>query len=268
MEFLIKDKCYIKQQDNLEMMKGLRSESVDLVYSDILYNTGRTLKDYDDRLGTPQEAMEWYRPRLIEMKRILKPTGSIYLQCDCRLVHYLKVLMDEIFGMKNFQNDIVWCYRTQGFNRNKWSQKHDNILFYSKSKKFTFNLEDVREKEISKSTQKRWGKEIKETGLIPTMKNGKLYQSSPYSPPRDWMVINALAQAHREKLDYVTQKPKELITRFIKASSNEGDVVADFFMGSCTTGEVALELDRKFIGCDIGEKAFNVSKERLQRFNK
>ena len=97
--------------DNLELLKQLPDESIDLIYCDILYNTGKKFRDYDDRLGMPQEAMEWYRPRLIEMKRILKNTGSIYLQCDYRLVHYLKVYMDELFGVKNFRNEIIWKKR-------------------------------------------------------------------------------------------------------------------------------------------------------------
>ena len=265
-KYNISGKCYIEKQDNLIMMQQIESESIDLIYCDILYNTGKKFKDYDDKLGTPQEAMEWYKPRLIEMKRLLKETGSIYLQCDYRLVHYLKVLMDEIFGISNFQNDIVWCYRSSGFSKTKWSQKHDDILFYSKSKKFTFNLEDVRENEISDSVQKRWGKEIKELGYIPTKKNGKLYKNSPYSCPRDWFIINALPQAHRERLNYDTQKPKELVERIIRASSNKNDIVADFFMGSGTTGEATLDLGRRFIGCDIGEKAFSITKERLKRF--
>ena len=112
---------------------------------------------------------------------------------------------------------------------------------------------------------KRWSKEIKEFGKIPSKKNGKTYWNSPYSPPRDWFNINTLPQAHSERLDYDTQKPKALLERIIKASSNEGDLVADFFMGSCTTGEVALELGRRFIGCDIGDKSFKVSKNRLEK---
>ena len=249
--------------DNLELLKNLPSESIDLIYCDILYNTGKKFKDYDDNLGTPQEAIEWYEPRLIEMKRVLKNTGSIYLHCDFRLVHYLKVEMDNIFGLNNFKNDIIWCYKSQGFNKKQWSQKHDNILFYSKSKKWTFNVEDVRENEISESTMKRFHKEIKEFGMIPTKKNGKIYWNSPYSLPRDWMQINTLPQAHNERVGYDTQKPKELLERIIKASSNEGDIVADFFRGSGTTCVVAKELGRKYIGCDINPRAIEITNNRL-----
>lgn len=247
------------------MLKQLPDNYIDLIYCDILYNTGKKFKDYDDILGTPQEAVEWYKPRLLEMQRVLKQTGSIYLHMDFRLVHYLKIEMDNIFGIKNFANEIIWCYRSQGFNKNKWSQKHDNILFYTKSNNWIFNTEDVREKEIAESTMKRWHKEIAEYNAIPTKKNGKTYWNSPYSLPRDWWDINALPQAHSECTGYDTQKPKTLLERIIKASSNKGDIVADFFMGSGTTGEVALELGRKFIGCDIGEKACEITKQRLDK---
>ena len=169
MEF---DKVYC--MDNLELLKQLPNESINLIYCDILYNTGRKFKDYDDRLGSPQQAIDWYRPRLIEMKRVLKNNGSIYLQCDCRLVHYLKVEMDNIFGINNFRNEIIWCYKTQGFTKKNWSQKHDNILYYTKSSNWVFNVDDVRENEITESTMKRWKKEIDEFGMIPTKKMEKL----------------------------------------------------------------------------------------------
>ena len=93
--------------DNLKLLKQMADESVDLIYCDILYNTGKKFKDYNDNLGTPQQAVEWYRPRLIEMKRVLKNGGNILLQMDYRLVHYLKVEMDNIFGIDNFINEII-----------------------------------------------------------------------------------------------------------------------------------------------------------------
>jgi DNA modification methylase len=169
----------------------------------------------------------------------------------------------SIQEIERMLNEIIWCYRSQGFNKNKWSEKHDVILLYSKSKEWTFNLEAVRENEIGESTQKRWHKEIKEHGLIPTTKNGKVYWNSPYSPPRDWINMNALPQAHSERNGYDTQKPKELIAKFINASSNEGDLVADFYAGSFTTAEVCKELNRNFIGCDINPLALEISKQRL-----
>ena len=249
--------------DNLELMKTIESNTIDLIYCDILYGTGRKFKDYQDLKPNRIEIENHYIPRLKEMHRILKPTGSIYLQMDTKINHWVRCIMDDVFGYERMLNEIIWCYRSQGFNKNKWSEKHDVILLYSKSKKWTFNLEAVRENEIGESTQKRWHKEIKEYGLIPTTKNGKVYWNSPYSPPRDWININALPQAHSERNGYDTQKPKELIAKFIKASSNEGDTVADYYLGSGTTAVVCKELNRKFIGCDINPKAVEITKNRM-----
>ena len=253
--------CFLS--DNLDLMKTIESNTIDLIYCDILYGTGRKFKDYQDLKPNRIEIENHYIPRLKEMHRILKPTGSIYLQMDTKINHWVRCIMDDIFGYERMLNEIIWCYRSQGFNKNKWSEKHDVILLYSKSKEWTFNLEAVRENEIGESTQKRWHKEIKEHGLIPTTKNGKVYWNSPYSPPRDWINMNALPQAHSERNGYDTQKPKELIAKFIKASSNEGNLVADFYAGSFTTAEVCKELNRNFIGCDINSLALEISKQRL-----
>lgn len=255
----------IYNMDNLELLKQMESELVDLIYCDILYNTGKKFKDFVDKLGTPQEAIEWYRPRLIEMNRVLKKTGSIYLQCDYRLVHYLKVEMDSIFGLNNFRNDIIWCYKSQGFSKKQWSNKHDNILFYSKSNKWIFNLDDIRE-EPSESWVKRYGKELEKNGFFIDGK-GKRYDSFVGSPPRDWLDINILPQAHKERVGYDTQKPKALLERIIKASSNKNDIVADFFCGSGTSLVVAKELGRNYIGCDINPRAVEITKTRLKNIN-
>lgn len=250
--------------DNLELMRKIPSYSVDLIYSDILYGTGRKFNDYQDLKATPETIKDHYIPRIKEMHRILKNTGSIYLQMDTRINHWIRCIMDDVFGYNRFLNELVWVYRSQGFSKNKWSEKHDVIVLYSKGKEWTFNLEAVREKEIGESTLKRWGKEIKEHGAIPTKKNGKTYWNSPYSPPRDWLNINTLPQAHSERNGYDTQKPKELIERLIKASSNQGDLIADFYNGSGTTTEVAKNLNRNFIGCDISEKACEIARKRIQ----
>ena len=255
----------VYNMDNLELLKQMESELVDLIYCDILYNTGKKFKDFVDKLGTPQEAIEWYRPRLIEMNRVLKETGSIYLQCDYRLVHYLKVEMDSIFGLNNFRNDIIWCYKSQGFSKKQWSNKHDNILFYSKSNKWIFNLDEIRE-EPSESWVKRYGKELEKNGFFIDGK-GKRYDGFVGSPPRDWLDINILPQAHKERVGYDTQKPKALLERIIKASSNKNDIVADFFCGSGTSLVVAKELGRNYIGCDINPRAVEITKSRLKNIN-
>ena len=228
--------------DNLELLKQMDDNSVDLIYCDILYNTGRKFKDYDDNLGTPQQAMEWYRPRLIEMKRVLKDTGSIYLQCDYRLIHYLKIEMDNIFKIENFINEIIWKYGLGGSGKKSFSKKHDNILFYSKSKDYIFNIqyEDATSNKLKGCKKK----------MIDV-----------------WDIANINNMA-RERIGYDTQKPKKLLQRIIKASSNKNDVIADFFVGSGTSLVVAKELGRNYIGCDINQRAVDITNKRLEEVEK
>lgn len=254
------NECYC--MDNLELLKQINNDLIDLIYCDILYNTGQKFRDYDDNLGTPQQAIEWYRPRLIEMKRALKDTGSIYLQCDYRLVHYLKIEMDNIFSIKNFRNEIIWCYRQGGRDKNTFARKHDTILFYSKSNTYTFNADNVR-------------MPYNGTGGYVNNNNGNVVNGKRYKPnplgkiPEDWWDIPALTPTDKkERVNYNTQKPKALVKRIIEASSNEGDVIADFFCGSGTTGVVAKELKRQYILCDTNEKAIQISQERINKLMK
>lgn len=143
--------------DNLELLKQLPDESIDLIYCDILYNTGKKFKDYDDDLGTPQQAIEWYRPRLIEMKRVLKNNGNIVLQCDKNISHYLKVEMDNIFKLNNFKNEIIWLRSNSGKTISKNIQNDlDSLIWYSKTLNGTFN--NVY-RPISDSTLKSYNKD-------------------------------------------------------------------------------------------------------------
>jgi len=249
-------------------MGKIDNESVDLIYCDILYNTGKKFKDFDDNLGTTEEAIEWYKPRLIEMKRILKNTGTIYLHCDYRLVHYLKIEMDKIFGIKNFKNDIIWSYGGQA-RKKDISCKHDNMLRYVKSKKYTYN---TQYKPYSERSLKEFRHTCNETGkkYARTCRrdkdNNKVYYKTYLGKGaciNDVWDIGNLTSSSNERVGYDTQKPKELLERIIRASSNEDDVVADFFCGSGTTGVVAKELNRKYILCDINEKAVKISNQRL-----
>lgn len=172
------------------------------------------------------------------MHRILKETGSIYLHMDTRLVHYLKVEMDNIFGEKNFVNEIIWEYGLGGSGNRTFAKKHDNILFYAKTNRYTFNLQ------YEPATSQRLKGQMKkmiDVWDIPT--------------------INNMA---KERVGYNTQKPQELLERVITASSNKGDIVADFFMGSGTTIKVAKELGRNYIGCDINPRAIKVTENRLR----
>jgi len=230
---------------------------IDLIYCDILYNTGKKFKDYDDQLGSPKDAMNWYRPRLIEIHRILKNCGSIYLQCDYRLIHYLKIEMDNIFGIHNFKNEIIWHYKSMSNTKRFFPRKHDNILFYSKSDDYIFNYNNTTiQIPYSEATIKR-----SKTKAGFNNDQADYLKSTTYLIEDVWDDISFL----KNGVVYNTQKPKALLQRIIETSSNKGDIVADFFMGSGTTGEVALELGRKFIGCDIGERACEITKNRLDK---
>lgn len=241
--------------DNLELLKSQPNESVDLIYCDILYGTGRNFGDYQDLKPIRSEIESHYLPRLKEMQRVLKSTGSIYLQCDSNLVHYLKVEMDRIFGIKNFQRDIIWRigwvsgYKTKA---NNWIRNHDNILYYTKSREFTFNKEYIL---YPADYVRRDGK--KPTGI------GIPIEDTWNCNNLDTLNSIQIMSFSKEKIGYDTQKPKVLLERIIKASSNEGDVVADYYLGSGTTAVVCKELNRNFIGCDINPKAIEITKGRL-----
>ncbi|WPM31182.1 DNA methyltransferase [Hydrogenobacter sp. T-2] len=195
--------------------------------------------------------------RLLELKRVLKPTGSIYLHCDPNASHYLKVLMDTIFGHKNFRNEIVWCYKDpSGKTERYFRKKHDVILFYSKSDEYRFYADAVR---IQYSERTR--KQI-ERG---TISFGRKAKGNPLDKvPEDWWEIPIINSQAKERLGYPTQKPEKLLERIILASSKEGDVVLDPFCGCGTTIAVAQRLNRHWIGIDITHLAINLIKWRLK----
>lgn len=223
--------------DNLELMKQMKDESVDLIYCDILYGTGKKFKDYQDLKPQKDIIKEFYMPRVQEMHRILKDTGSIYLQMDWRISHWIRCIMDNVFQHKNFRNEIIWKYGLGGSGNREFAKKHDNILLYSKGNRYTFNLQY---EPATSNAMKGKMKKMTDVWDIPT--------------------INNMA---KERVGYDTQKPKPLLERIIKASSNKSDIVADFFCGSGTTGVVAKELGRNYIMCDISERAVEISKKRL-----
>ena len=144
---------------------------------------------------------------------------------DTRINHWMRCIMDDIFGYERFLNEIIWCYNTQGYSKTKYSSKHDCILFYSKTKNHFFNAETIRNENPSESSIKRFAKEIEQNGF------------------------------------YIDFKSKKKVYE-LKASSNEGDLVADFYSGSFTTAEVCKDLKRNFIGCDINPNCFEKAKER------
>ena len=256
-EFVNKLYC----MDNLELLKQLPSNSIDLIYCDILYNTGKKFRDYNDNLGTPQEAVEWYKPRLIEMKRVLKCTGSILLQMDYRIHPYIRIEMDNIFGNDKLINELIWQYSGGGVPKNKFAPKHDNILFYSKGNSYTFNTDKLRVN-YSESTKQRF------KGVINNKRNGIDFGKQELNKlgkhPESVISMPILAPSSNERVGYDTQKPKHLLEYLINGLSNEGDIIADFFMGSGTTIVVAKELGRNYIGCDINPRAIEITKNRLE----
>ncbi|OGN14513.1 MAG: hypothetical protein A3G02_00400 [Candidatus Yanofskybacteria bacterium RIFCSPLOWO2_12_FULL_44_13b] len=284
--------------DNLHIMRLLPSKSIDLIYIDppffsgknynILYGDKNELRSFQDiwEGGMPGYLI-WLNARLYEMKRLLKDTGSIYVHLDWHASHYVKVEMDKIFGYENFLNDISWCYRGYEHNKSYFNRKHDSILFYAKNikSKSAFNYDKIRE-ELSDVTKKKYkhkdengfyrirGRNIKgspvkqQTDL--THEQEEKYSGLTYRQyltegtlPRDWFVLDFINQASNEKIGYPTQKPEELLEKLILAASNDGDVVADFFCGGGTTPVTAQELGRKWIASDISRIAVALTADRI-----
>ncbi len=193
--------------------------------------------------------------RLLEMRRLLKPTGSIYLHCDPTMSHYLKLVMDAVFGQTNFRNEIVWCY-TGPSNTKKWfPRKHDIIFVYTAGNQWTFNWKDVRVPYVKLKTGKTSGIIFKQAATLNPA--GKV--------PEDWWSkFTPVGRIKYERTGYPTQKPLALLNRIIKASSNEGDIVLDPFCGCATTCVASDKLDRKWVGIDIAEKAYELVNIRLR----
>jgi len=256
--------------DNLELLLSQPDESVDLIYCDILYGTGRNFGDYQDLKPIRSEIEAHYLPRLKEMHRVLKSTGSIYLQMDYRIVHWIRCIMDDIFGYENFRNEII-VVNKRGGNGKEFMKRHDNILFYSKTNKYTFNK--IRgERYNIKNQAGKWAVKlnqytgdlpypadlIKEIEILMGNSNAKIHKEGGFITDV-WVSDNS---CYRTRI-YDTEKPKSLIEKVIKASSNEGDTVADYYLGSGTTAVVCKELNRNFIGCDINPKAIEITNARL-----
>ena len=241
--------------DNLELLKTIESNTIDLIYCDILYGTGRNFGDYQDLKPIRSDIESHYLPRLKEMYRVLKNTGSIYLQMDTRINHWVRCIMDDIFGYERMLNEIIWCYKSGGSCKKSFSKKHDVILCYTKKKKYTFNFQ--KEKSYGSGGGGQGGK-------VEYFNDEK--GTYNFVGIKDWWEISMLSTTHSERINYATQKPKELIERIIKISSNEGDLVADFYCGSGTTAEVCKELNREYIICDINPNAIEITKKRLLKY--
>ncbi len=259
--------------DNLPILQSLPDASVDLIYIDPPFNTGktqartqiRTERSADgDRTGFGGRRYEtvklgskgyadifddylaFLEPRLEEAYRLLKPTASLYFHIDYREVHYCKILLDTIFGRECFLNEIIWAYDYGGRPKDRWPAKHDNILLYVKDPKhYTFNRDAI--------------------DRIPYMAPGLVGEDKAARGklPTDTWWHTIVPTNGKEKTGYPTQKPLGVLRRIITASSNPGDTVLDFFAGSGTTGAACLELDRKFILIDNNPQSIDVMRRRF-----
>ena len=264
--------------DNLHILRALPSNCIDLIYIDPPFFSGRNYNQIwgdDNEVRTFHDIWEdglpsylvWLNARLWEMRRVLKNTGSIYVHCDWHASHYIKCELDKIFGYENLVNELVWCYETAGKSKKTFSRKHDVLLLYGKTPDFYL---DVAKSPIPRKRNKHMkigidesGHEYEEKIDAKTRKVYRWYFDEGRLPFDYWTDIQFINWEAKERMGYPTQKPEELLDRVIKVSSNEGAIVADFFMGGGTTCAVAQKLNRKFIGCDISRVAASVALNRL-----
>jgi site-specific DNA-methyltransferase (adenine-specific) len=263
--------------DSLEVLQDLRDHSIDLVYIDPPFNTGkrqqrvrmRTVRDESngDRIGFQgkryrtiklgssgysdifDDFLEHIEPRFIQTHRVLKQNGSFFFHIDYREVHYCKVLLDQIFGRDAFMNEIIWAYDYGARSSKKWSAKHDSILWYAKDpNNYTFNFDEMDR--IPYMAPGLVGKEKAARGKTPT----------------DVWWHTIVSPNGKEKTGYATQKPLGILERIVKVHSNPGDVLLDFYAGSGTLGEAAAKLNRDFILVDNNPEAFDIMAERLRAY--
>ncbi len=254
--------------ENLEWMQRLPDGCCDLIYADPpfdLKNAGRPSANRDDKAtmsadGRIDNFLRFLRPRLDQMHRLLSERGSLYVHLNWRMVHYVKVVLDEIFGADQFLNEIIWRYRSGSRPAQWFVRKHETLLLYARHmgrhtfhrlREGTYRTLDLRRDEK--------GRPFKQT------RNGRLYFDVQGPIVDDVWDIPFLSTVARERTGYPSQKPEALLERVIRASSNEGDVVADFFCGSGTTLAVAQRLNRQWLGCDRNPQAVAVARKRLDK---
>ena len=222
--------------------------------------------------------LNWMYENLVAIKSVMSDTASIYVHLDWHIGHYVKILMDEIFGEDKFRNEIIWCYKERESSKNYYNRKHDSIYFYTKSEDYIFNYRAIWEEYSSVTLKKFKYKDENGEAYRLRYKDGRndpieesndtyrqYLKDAEGTLPRDWFELGIVNQAATERVDYATQKPEALLERFIKASSNEGMLVADFFGGSGVTATVANRLGRRFIHCDIGVNSIETTRDRLRK---
>ncbi|MFW9871796.1 MAG: DNA methyltransferase [Candidatus Thorarchaeota archaeon] len=247
----------------LDELEGIASMSPNLYnFLKMLETTGLP-KSYISYL-TKMSIRCWY------MREMLKDTGSFYYHCDPTMSHYIKIILDYIFNGRNFINEIVWRYKLGGRKKIGFGKKHDIIFFYSKTNSLKWN--DIRVEQTAYSIQCNYSKIDKDGRKYREGKGtgGKIYryyQDEGVKCDDVWEDITSLPHTAKERLGYPTQKPEKLLERIILASSNEGDLVADFFIGGGTTVATAIKNKRKFLGVDINSRAIQITKERIEKLN-
>ena len=254
--------------ENLKVMRALPDASIDLIYIDPPFFTGREQRAngasahaFDDAWAGDIDAyIAWLRERVIEMKRLLTPRGVLYAHCDWHAGHYIKVMLDGVFGAARFQNEIVWHYGLGAANATRhFLRKHDTIFVYRKGDRATFNL---MRGGVTPAMKAKYCHE--DAGGRYMMSRGRKYYLKGGKPLDSVWRIPTIAATSGERLGYPTQKPEALLERVVLASSNEGDVVADFFAGSGTTPAVAQRLGRRWIACDESPAAVQLIAKRLE----
>ena len=244
--------------DNLEWLKYLPDECIDLCYIDPPFFSNRNYEKFDDRFsGGISHYIEWMRPRIELIHKKLKSTGTIFLHCDWHASHRLRCLLDDVFKAENFVNEIIWCYKSGGASKKYFSNKHDTIFFYSKSNKYYF--EPIKEKSYMQKgagdnpNQKYYTDDIGKYTLV--------YM-------KDWWVdIGMLATSSFERIGYPTQKPEKLIERIMLSCSKKNDIILDCFAGGGTTAVVCAKLGRNFIVGDVSPVACKLNLKRLHNQN-
>jgi adenine-specific DNA-methyltransferase len=244
-------------------------------------------KMYGD-IWQKEDYLNWMYENLMAIKSVMSDTASIYVHLDWHIGHYVKILMDEVFGEDNFLNEIIWAYKNRETSTRFWNRKHDTIYFYCKddSASYCFNYDQVRDEYSTAQLNKfRYEDDIGKYTIrgkgglsapFPGQGDLTIEQEQQYPDwtyrqyidtgtlPRDWWEIGFINSMAQERTDYATQKPEALLQRIIKASSNEGMIVADFFGGSGVTAKVANNLGRRFIHCDVGINSIQTVRDRLK----
>ncbi len=264
--------------ENLSVMAALLPEyegRIDLIYADPPFFTNRKFsarvgrgedsrkpskwklaEGYHDDWSDLDSYLQFLYDRLALMVRLLSPNGTLYLHLDWHADAYARLILDELFGREGvFINEIIWTYHGPSPIRTAFNRKHDTILVYAKGRDYTFNADAIREPYNPNTIATFKSSNKAGFGKVPDLERGKV--------PEDWWYFPVVARLHNERTGYPTQKPEAMLERIIRASSNKGDLVADFFCGSGTTSVVAAKNDRKFITSDESVRAVYTARNRL-----